>query len=79
MTQSAAEILGLALALPEKDRARIAEMLTASLAPEMSHLHPSWGPEARRRAEEVQSGKVKPIAWEEIYSEISAKIDSGSN
>lgn len=79
MTQSAAEILGLALALPERDRARLAEMLTASLTPEISHLHPSWGLEVRRRAEEIQSGKVKPIPWEEVYSEISAKIDSGSN
>ena len=52
MTQSAAEILGLALALPEKDRARIAEMLTASLTPKSPISILPGGPksgEERRR------------------------------
>jgi putative addiction module component (TIGR02574 family) len=76
MTKDAAEILGMALALPEKDRAQMAELLTASLCPEISNLHPSWGPEVRRRAVEIQEGKTSPIPWSKVCEEISTQLGS---
>ena len=76
MTKDAAEILGMAQALPEKDRAQMAELLTASLCQEISNLHPSWGPEVRRRTAEIQEGKTSPVPWSKVCEEISTQQGS---
>lgn len=66
MSQTVAELLDAALALPEDERAELAELLTASLDPPPSSLHPAWKDEIHRRAAEVDAGLVKPIPWEEV-------------
>jgi putative addiction module component (TIGR02574 family) len=58
-----------ALALPRHARARIAELLIASLD-EDSEIERAWDEEVRRRVEEIRSGKVQTVPGEEVFKEI---------
>jgi putative addiction module component (TIGR02574 family) len=57
-----------AVLLPPKDRTYLAERLLASL--EDSEIEQQWRSEAKRRRDEVRSGRVKPIPAEEVYRRI---------
>ena len=54
--------------LPAKDRVFLAERLLASL--EEADLEREWVEVARRRRDEVRSGKVKPIPAAKVYRRI---------
>jgi putative addiction module component (TIGR02574 family) len=58
-----------ALALPRHARARIAELLIASLD-EDSEIERAWDEEVRRRVHEIRSGKVQTVSGEEVFKEI---------
>jgi putative addiction module component (TIGR02574 family) len=58
-----------ALALPRHARARIAELLIASLD-EDSEIERAWDEEVRRRVQEIRSGKVQTVPGEEVFKEI---------
>lgn len=77
MSQTVAELLDAALALPEAERAELTELLAASLTSSPSALHPEWAGELRRRAAEIDSGKVKPVPWDEVRRQIQAQLDAG--
>ncbi|MGA8312514.1 MAG: addiction module protein [Terriglobales bacterium] len=67
MTQEAHELLQKALALPDKDRAELAGSLIASLDTTVDQdVDAAWQQEVVRRLQEVQSGKVETISWEEV-------------
>lgn len=76
MTPSVSDLYDAALALPECERAELTAMLQASLTTRTETLHPEWSEEIRNRAEEVDSGKVHPIAWEDIQRSIQARLNS---
>jgi putative addiction module component (TIGR02574 family) len=78
MSEAVAEILSAALALPEAERAELAELLTASLTSPPSSLHPAWAAELRRRAAEVDSGTVTAVSWDEVRRQAQAQLDAGS-
>lgn len=59
--------------LPPKDRAYLAEKLLASL--EDFTLEQEWIEEAKRRRDEVRSGRVGPIPSEEVYREIERLLN----
>ena len=67
MTQEATELLQRALALSEEERAELASTLIDSLD---TILDPSaeaaWQEEIARRAEELQSGKMKSVSWQTV-------------
>ncbi len=51
-----------AMNLPAESRAKLADLLVESLdADELSRIEQLWVTEAKRRRDEVRSGKVKPI------------------
>lgn len=77
MPQTVAELLEAALALPEVERAELAELLTASVPEPPSSLHAAWAAELRRRAAEIDSGQVKPIPWDEVRGQVQAQLDAG--
>ena len=54
--------------LPPKDRAFLAERLLDSL--DETDIEQAWIDEAKRRHEEVRSGRVKPIPADEVYRRI---------
>ena len=66
-TAVADEILDSALRQPEKDRARIAETLIASLDVTVDReIEQAWQHEIDKRLGEIDSGLVKCIPWEEV-------------
>ncbi|HEU5117327.1 MAG TPA: addiction module protein, partial [Isosphaeraceae bacterium] len=76
MSRTVAELLDDALTLPEPDRAELAELLAASLTSPTGSLHPDWAAELRRRAAEVDSGRVQPVAWEEVRQQVWAELNA---
>jgi hypothetical protein len=54
--------------LPTKDRVFLAERLLASL--EEADLEREWIEVAKRRRDEVRSGKVKPVPAAKVYRRI---------
>jgi putative addiction module component (TIGR02574 family) len=60
-----------ALALPSEARALLADRLAESLDPaEGGHIHDLWVAEARRRRDEVRSGRVKTIPSDEAMAKV---------
>ncbi len=56
-----------ALALPEEERAELADRLLNTLSPDIpSQLHPAWRDELRRRSAQVDAGEVDLVSWEEV-------------
>ena len=58
-----------ALALPRHARARIAELLIASLD-EDSEIERAWDEEVRRRVQEIRSGQAQTVSGEDVFKEI---------
>jgi putative addiction module component (TIGR02574 family) len=54
--------------LPANERAFLAEELLASL--DDAELEKSWTEEAKRRRNDVRSGRVKPIEADDVYRRI---------
>jgi putative addiction module component (TIGR02574 family) len=56
-----------AFALPEDERATLAGLLIESLEPPPEpDVEEAWAREAERRWQEIQSGAVQTIPWEEV-------------
>jgi putative addiction module component (TIGR02574 family) len=56
-----------AMALPEEQRAELADRLLGTLSPEIpSQLHPAWRAELKRRSAKADSGEVTLIPWDEV-------------
>jgi putative addiction module component (TIGR02574 family) len=68
----AQKLLQAALSLPEDVRVELAEALLESLDHEPSDddTHAAWSSEAKRRLEEVRSGDVTAVPWEEAERRI---------
>jgi len=61
------ELLKHALTLPDKERAELASSLIDSLDPTIdTNADLAWQEEIARRLEEVESGRVKTVPWEEV-------------
>ena len=61
------------LKLPSHERARLAEVLIASLDEE-DEIARAWCEEAERRDEELRSGSVKGIPAEEVFARIRSRL-----
>lgn len=61
------KILEEALSLPVEQRALIADSLLRSLNMPDSSIDAKWAEVARRRLEELRSGKVKPIPGADVF------------
>jgi putative addiction module component (TIGR02574 family) len=55
--------------LPREDRARLAEVLLASLDEE-AEIEQAWAKEIARRVDELRSGAVSPIPAGEVLAEL---------
>jgi putative addiction module component (TIGR02574 family) len=74
MSPDVSDLLKKALALPPEARADLAGSLLESLdeGPADESVEATWSVEIKRRIEELDSGKVKPIPWEEARREVVA-------
>jgi putative addiction module component (TIGR02574 family) len=65
------DIIDQALRQPEKERARIAEILISSLEKSVDRdIELAWQEEVARRSKEIDSGTVKCIPWEEVRDKV---------
>ena len=63
----AGELLKQALTLSDKERAELASSLIDSLDPTVdTDAEEAWQEEIARRLEEVDSGRVKTVPWDDV-------------
>ncbi|MBI4962669.1 MAG: addiction module protein [Desulfomonile tiedjei] len=63
-----------ALSLPVEERALIADSLLRSLNAPNTAIDAKWTEVAKRRLQELRSGKVKAIPGDEVFSEILGRL-----
>ena len=75
MELSIKELLDRVLAMPERDRAVLAERLLASLegADPDDDVEAAWQREVQRRITALDRGEVKTVPWEEIKAGMEKK------
>ncbi|HHT9106898.1 MAG TPA: addiction module protein [Candidatus Wujingus californicus] len=64
------ELIEEAISLPVEIKTKLIDKLLQSLSPSQKEIDALWAKEAERRAEEIQSGKVKTIPGEEVFKKI---------
>ena len=62
------------LAWPSADRARLAELLIASLEPADADADAAWDEEIDRRAAELDGGAVRSIPADEVFAELDRRL-----
>ena len=67
------ELLDRVLAMPERDRAVLAERLLASLEAADDDVEAAWQREVQRRITALDRGEVKTVPWEEIKAGMEKK------
>jgi putative addiction module component (TIGR02574 family) len=76
MDQDVTELLKKALALPPEARAALAGSLLESLDDTVDvSAEQEWNEEIARRIQELDSGMVKPIPWDEARRKLSAILN----
>ena len=76
MNEEIAELLKKALALPAAARAALAGSLLESLDETVDEgAEAAWQEEIARRIQELDSGRVKPIAWAKARRQVSAILN----
>ncbi len=81
MTAEVSDLLKKALALPPEARAALAGSLLESLEehPADEGVNEAWAEEIKRRIEEIDSGKVRLIPYEEVRRRLAARLaDAGA-
>jgi len=76
MRQDSSDVLKKTLALPAEARAALASRLLDSLDDTVDEAaETEWDEEIARRIQELDSGKVKPVAWAEARRQIAAILN----
>jgi putative addiction module component (TIGR02574 family) len=81
MSPAVEKILQDALELPEEARVDLAAAILDSVdhEPPDPGAEDAWRQEARRRLQEIRSGTVKPIPWDEAQSMIFGSSDASKD
>ncbi len=72
--RNAAAIADQLLALPSHDRARLAELLLASLEERDADAEALWDSEIDRRSTELATGRVVGIAATDVFAEVERRL-----
>jgi putative addiction module component (TIGR02574 family) len=67
------EIEAEALKLPTHERARLAQLLIASLD-EDDEIERAWAEEVERRLEDLKAGRVQAIPAAEVFADVRAHL-----
>jgi hypothetical protein len=68
------ELIEEALSLPVEERALIADSLLRSLNMPDTSIDAKWLEVARRRLQELRSGKVKPMPGNEVFAKVLERL-----
>jgi len=75
MTPQVARLLEQALALSVEEREALADSLISSLGGKVDEgIHAAWEEEIGKRVAELDSGKAKTVAWDEVRDRNLAKL-----
>jgi putative addiction module component (TIGR02574 family) len=72
--RNAAAIADQLLALPSADRARLAQLLLASLEERDPGSATVWDDEITRRAADLETGRVAGIPADEVFAEVERRL-----
>lgn len=79
MAISAEDLYRKAMSLDERERAALAARLIESLDTEVEQgVEPAWLIEVERRMEELDSGKVQSVPWDELRTRLLGKLDASN-
>ncbi|WP_437760266.1 addiction module protein [Sorangium sp. So ce1389] len=71
MTFSAKELLDEAMKLPERERRVLALRLLESVGDDSPEdIERAWAEEARKRLDDIRSGRSQPVPWDEARGRI---------
>jgi putative addiction module component (TIGR02574 family) len=63
-----------AMALPLEERARVADTLLRSLNPVDAENDAQWAALAKRRPQEIRSGRVQPVAGDKVLERVWKRL-----
>jgi len=79
MTTKAEDLLRLALALPDGERAEIAGRLIESLESEVDEgVEAAWSAEIARRIAAIDAGEARFVTWDELKNRLSHRPDDSA-
>jgi putative addiction module component (TIGR02574 family) len=70
------ELIEEVISLPVEERAIVADSILRSLNPPESGIDHKWAQVAQRRLAELRSGKVKPIAGEQVFARVWKRFEA---
>jgi putative addiction module component (TIGR02574 family) len=71
---STAQIIHEAESLPVEERTLVVDSLLRSLNPPDPELDRVWAAVAKRRLEELRSGRVQPVPGEEVFAKLRRRF-----
>lgn len=71
---SSDEILPAALALPAKERAKLARQILQSLQSPDTDADAAWVQEIDRRAQQIEDGSAQLVDWEVAREQIASRL-----
>jgi putative addiction module component (TIGR02574 family) len=71
---STTELTEQAVSLPAEERAKLIDSLLKSLNPTSDEVNQDWMKIAKKRLDEIHSGKVKTIAGHEVFEKVKARF-----
>ena len=69
-----AEIIREAASLPVAERTLVVESLLRSLNPPDPAIDGQWAVVAKHRLEELRSGRIRPVASDEVFAKIRQRF-----
>jgi putative addiction module component (TIGR02574 family) len=75
VSETATKLLEQLLALPEEDRAAIADQLNESLGDLGDDLDPAFEAELQRRLDSVADGTAEIVPWEQAREAMQAELE----
>jgi len=65
-----ADLVAEAISLPVEERARVVDSILQSLNPPDKNIDTKWAEVARRRLEELRTGKVQAVPGDEVFQKV---------
>lgn len=69
------DLIDEAISLPIEERALLVDSLLRSMNPLSKENDRKWALEAKKRLEELRSGKVKTISGEEVFNKVWKRFE----
>ncbi len=69
------DLIDEAISLPIEERAFLVDSLLRSMNPLDEDNDKKWSTEAKRRLEDLRTGKTKPISGEEVFNKIQNRFE----